>query len=214
VHPQELTYRERDADNRLWWRAERRRLDAEQLRDSLLTASAQLDLRMGGPSFRPVINPEALEGLSRKGGAWQASPHHEQRRRAVYVYTQRSLLPPLMTTFDFSDTTLPCGRRDVTVVAPQALALLNNPFVHEQSEQLADRVHANTADNQEAAVELAWKLALGRSPSTTEREAAQEYLVAQRAALQNAGGGVDPEFLALKSLCHVLLNSNEFIYVD
>jgi hypothetical protein len=213
VHPQELAFRERDADNRLWWRAERRRLDAEQLRDALLSAAGQLDLRIGGPSFRPVISADALEGLSRKGEAWQASPPHEQRRRSLYIFTQRSLLPPLMTTFDFSDTTLPCGRRDVTVVAPQALALLNNPFVHEQSEHLARRVAA-AADDRSSQVEIVWRLALGRAPSATEHEAALAYMVGQQSAPQSTTADSDPDLWVLKSLCHVLLNANEFIYVD
>jgi hypothetical protein len=185
LHPHYDDYAERDYDNRLWWRAERRRLDAEALRDSILSASGQLDTRVGGPSFKPTINPEALEGLSRKAKAWQASPAAEQRRRSLYIFTQRSLLPPLMTTFDFADTTLPCGRRDVTTVAPQALALLNNDFVHQQSTALANRILTLAGGNTEQRVALAWQLALGRIPHKAELQLATNHLAAQRERFAN-----------------------------
>jgi hypothetical protein len=169
VHPRQQEYAGRDAVNSLWWRAERRRRDAEGLRDAMLSVGGSLDLTMGGPSFRPTIAAEALEGLSRKSGAWQASPKVDQNRRSLYIFTQRSLLPPLMTVFDFSDTTLPCAQRDVTTVAPQALALLNNEFVHDRSQALARRVTAAGGDRG-AMVRLAWRLTLGRE--ATEREVA------------------------------------------
>ncbi len=111
LHPQAEEYNARDAGNKFWWRAERRRLNAEALRDTLLLVSGDLDPRRGGPGFRPTMIPEALEGLSRKGAAWAAAPVEEQRRRSLYIFAQRSLLTPLLTTFDFSDTTLSCGRR-------------------------------------------------------------------------------------------------------
>ncbi|REJ72318.1 MAG: DUF1549 domain-containing protein [Planctomycetota bacterium] len=173
-------YAEVDSSNRLWWHKPRRRLDADAMRDSLLTASGRIDLRMGGPSFRMTINPEALEGLSRKSGAWQPSPPEEQNRRSLYLYLQRSLLPPLMTTFDQQDTTLPCAQRDVTTVAPQALALLNNEFIHEQSLALAARVIEAANGDVERRIRLAWRFALGRDPSAAELRLAAQHLAAQR----------------------------------
>jgi len=80
---------------------------------------------MGGPSFKPAISPEALEGLSMKGDGMAASPPRDQARRSLYMYSKRGLLAPIMTTFDFCDTTQPCGRRDFGFEASQALALLN-----------------------------------------------------------------------------------------
>ena len=213
VHPEHAAYNERDAENRLWWRAERRRLDAESLRDAWLAASGELDPRIGGPSFKPTIDPAALEGLSRKADAWHASPPEEQRRRSLYIFTQRSLLPPLMTTFDLTDTTLPCGQRDATTAVPQALALLNNPFVHERSTALARRVRSTAGRDSSQQIESAWRQALGRSPEDDEAMLARHHLQAQQR--RYAGSGVrDPDLLALASLCHVLLNSNEFLYVD
>lgn len=220
VHPKQGTYRNRDAGNRLLWRADRRRLDSDALRDSLLWVAGNLDLtRIGGPSFSPVIGADALEGLSMKDQAWKASPPEEQGRRAIYSFTKRSLLPPFATVFDFPDTTLPCGQRDVSVVAPQALALMNNAFVHEQSAGLTRRVAAAARDEVER-IQLAWRLALGRSPTPTEMARAREHLaretarVLERQRKEPVGDLRPPDMHALASLCHVLLNTNEFIYVD
>ena len=178
VHPLQSELAKRDAANQLWWHAERRRLDAESLRDAMLAVSGELDLQMRGPSFRPTLSPEALEGLSRKSAAWQPSRKSEQLRRSLYMYSQRSLLVPLMTTFDFSDTTLPCGQRDVTTVAPQALALLNNTFVHERSSALADQAR-RAAGNRGEQVAWLWRQVFGRAPAESERQAALTHLAEQ-----------------------------------
>jgi len=209
-HPLHERYSGTDASNRLLWRAERRRLDAESLRDSLLAASGNLRLdKVGGPSFSPVIPADALEGLSTKSRAWKPSPPEEQGRRSVYIFAKRGLLPPLLTTFDLPDTTLPNCRRDVTTVPTQALALLNNPFAHEQSAALAGRI--GTRVEAKARVEAAWRMALGRNPSPDELSAGLKHLETQAKLLAAAG---DPAREALASLCHVLLNTNEFIHVD
>jgi hypothetical protein len=184
VHPQQDAFSALDFANRHWWRAERRRLDAESLRDAILTASGEIDLRVGGESFRPTISPEALEGLSRKDAAYVASPPAEQHRRSLYIAMQRSLLPPLMTTFDLCDTTLPCGERDVTTVAPQSLALLNNPFIHEQAQALAGRALAQSGDEDER-MSFIWQAVLGRLPSADEAAAARGHIARQLARFQS-----------------------------
>ena len=210
AHPRQAEYAAADAGNRRWWRADRRRLDAEALRDSLLFAAGGLKLEpVGGPSFAPEVAPAALEGLSMKGAAWVPSPPDQQGRRSVYVFAKRGLLPPLLTTFDFPDTTLPSCRRDVTTVPTQALALLNNPFVHEQSWALAKRV--GTAGVPADRVRRAWRLALARDPRPGELAAAVAHLERQA---RHFAGRPDPALDALASLCHVLLNTNEFVYVD
>src|SRR5690606_37705593 len=99
-----------------------------------------IDLRVGGPGFRPPVAPEALEGLSRKSDAWQVSPQQEQTRRSLYLYAQRSLQVPLMATFDASDTSQPCPQREVTTVAPQALAMMNNAFTLERCDVIASKL--------------------------------------------------------------------------
>ena len=109
----------------------------------MLLSTNELDLTLEGPGFRPTISSEALEGLSRKAAAWTPSPTNEQHRRALYMYSKRGLLPPLMTTFDMCDTTQSCGQRDSTTVPTQALLMLNGPFVIEQSERIAARLLAD-----------------------------------------------------------------------
>lgn len=175
-HPSEQDYRQQDASNRLLWKAFRRRLDAESLRDALLSASGELDLRAGGPGFVPTVSRETLEGLSRRDAAWNASPAEEQRRRSLYQYSQRSLLPPLMTTFDVCDSTLPCGRRDVSIVAPQALALLNNEFAHGRAAALAAAVLRSAGDNTETQVQQLWLRTLNRQPTIRESQLAAAFL--------------------------------------
>jgi cytochrome c553 len=176
VHPRQAEYAQQDAGNLLHWRAERRRLDADALRDAVLVTSGRLNPAAGGPGFVPTVNPEALEGLSRKGAEWRPSAPADQRRRTVYLYLKRALIPPLLTVFDFADTTQPLEQRDVTIVAPQALALLNNRFIHDEAGAFALRVAAETGPDPAARAERAWRLALGRSPSPAERAAAVAHL--------------------------------------
>jgi hypothetical protein len=190
LHPQAETYSQRDASNQLWWRAERRRLDAEALRDSMLAASGEIDLRVGGSSFKPTIEPAALEALSRRSSAYEASPPDEQRRRSVYIFAKRHLLPPLLTTFDFADTTLPCGERNVTTVAPQALALLNNEFPHGRSIALARRAiaaatEAEAANALDSQLTAAWRFTLGREPAPVELQLAREHVQRQHRRFEN-----------------------------
>ncbi len=150
----------------------------------MLIVGDDLDTRMSGPGFKPTIQAEALEGLSRKEGAWKPSPEVEQRRRAVYMFSQRSLLPPLMTTFDFVDTTLPCVQRPVSTVAPQALALLNNSFAHERSAALAERVQREISGNSttpllDRHIRRVWQISLGRDPSDSDIDAARSHVQQQ-----------------------------------
>ena len=177
-HPRVQELQRIDPTNRLLWRFGRRRLDAEALRDSLLAASGELDRRVGGESFKASVSPEALEGLSRKAGAWQASPPETQMRRSLYMYLKRGLLPPMMTTFDLCDPTLSCGQRNVTTVPTQSLALLNNRFVHQRSEQLAVRISSKTTDRKQQ-VRLAWSQVLSREPTVAEEQAALLHLESQ-----------------------------------
>lgn len=213
LHPDQEHYQERDSSNQLWWRASRRRLDAEALRDSMLAATGELDLTLGGEAFKPTIAPEALEGLSKKSDAYQASPPKEQLRRSLYMFLKRGLLPPMMSTFDLCDPTGSCGQRSVTTVPTQALALLNNRFVHERSEQLAATI---TADNQvqQEQIHQVWLRILKRRPSEQEVALATQHLTIQSQFISPGDHSLSPDTLAVASLCHVLLNSNEFIYID
>jgi mono/diheme cytochrome c family protein len=176
VHPQEAAYAQKDFANERWWRFNRRRLDADALRDSLLAVSGQLNPAMGGRGFTPAVSREALEGLSRKGAEWNVSPPDEQRRRSIYMFLKRALLVPFMTVFDFGDTTQPLEHRETAVVPPQALALMNSAFANEQAQSLARRVRQEAGADTPQQVERLWRLALGRAPGAAERQAALRHL--------------------------------------
>ncbi len=118
------------------------------------------------------------------------------------MFVKRSLQVPLMTVFDCCDSTTPAGRRDVTIVAPQALTLLNNESILNESRAIAQRVIASAADTDRRA-QAAWRLVLGRSATEPEVELAKKHLAKSADPLR---GWTD--------LCHVLINTNEFIYVD
>lgn len=212
VHPKESDYATFDAGNHLLWKANRRRLDAEALRDAMLQATGELDTRMGGPSFYPIMPPQMLEGFSRKGSAWTASPEQERMRRSVYMMTKRHLLLPIMTAFDFPNSEKSCGKRDVTTVAPQALAMLNNPFVHARSDHLA-RLAMEERSDAERRIHFIWKCVLGRTPDGAEIVSAQRHYHEQLTFFDQRHSA-EKERMALGSLCHVLLNTNEFVYVD
>lgn len=222
LHPQFAESHKHDSGNRLWWRAERRRLDAEALRDSMLATTGELDLQSGGPGFRATISSAALEGLSMKSAAWKASPPEEQMRRGLYLYSKRGLLLPMMTTFNFMDATQSCGQRDVTTVPTQALVLLNNPFVHDRSDMLARTIISDSLSPSDQVQNL-WSTVYGRSATELELNLAVKHLSIQSERLQqqsrSASAAEETSVRsaaesALASLAHVLLNSNEFIYVD
>ncbi|WP_197441348.1 DUF1553 domain-containing protein [Thalassoglobus neptunius] len=184
IHPKQESYSDIDAANRLWWRAERRRLDAEAMRDSMLAVTGELDFKIGGESFRETVSQEALEGLSQKDAAWNPSPVNEQKRRSLYMFVKRGLLPPTMTAFDMCDATQSCAQRDLTTVPTQALALMNNPFVHDRSLHLAQSLSNETQSVTEQ-IQRVWKAVLGRAPTADELELGRQHLAVQQTRFQD-----------------------------
>ena len=186
-----------DADNRLLWRQNRRRLEAEAIRDAVLAAAGTLDLTMGGPGWQdfviehPEHSPHYRYDLAdpRDASSW---------RRGVYRFIVRSQTQPFMTCLDCADPSMRVAKRNESVSALQALALLNNGFMLVQSEKLAQRLERDVGDDRAAQIERAFQLALGRQPDDIERDALVE--------LANAHG--------LASAARVILNLNEFAYVD
>ncbi|HIG28705.1 MAG TPA: DUF1553 domain-containing protein [Verrucomicrobiales bacterium] len=221
IHPQQEAIALNDSQNRYWWHCNRRRLDAEALRDSMLAVSGNLNPEMRGSSFYPRMSEEALEGLSRKSGDWKESEPDQRARRSIYLMTRRSRILPMMTAYDFADTTRPCGQRNISTVAPQALVMMNNPFVHHQSQSMARRIFREVGPaGQNRQIDRAWNLAFGRDPNEDELAMARDHLLKQadhfqktvesRDGVSNGGSPLQ----AMASLCHVLLNANEFIYLD
>ncbi len=185
-----------DADNRLLWRANRQRLDAEGLRDAVLAVSGRLDRRMTGPGFElfrfvddhsPVYDHSSLEKI------------HDPAtyRRTVYRFIVRSVPNPFLDCLDCADPNLATPVRNTTLTALQALALRNNPFMVRQAKHLADRLEAESSDLP-GQVDRLFAVLFGRRPQTAERAAVIGH--ARKHGLAAA--------------CRVLFNANEFVFVD
>jgi hypothetical protein len=186
-----------DADNRLLWRMNRSRLDAEQLRDSVLLISGRLDPTPGGPSdqqfeMKPGIHVTPQVDYTKFD--WDRPKGH---RRSVYRFVFRTLPDPLVDCLDGADASQLTPKRNESVTAPQALALLNNEFVLVHSKALAGWLEKQSADRGRQ-IALACERVWGRPPSDDERK--------ELAAYAGKHG--------LANLCRVLFNSNEFLFVD
>ena len=210
---------EADPANDLFWRRDLRRLEAEAVRDSILAVSGRLNLKMGGPSVFPPVSKEVLHGQSRPGEGWTTSPPEEAARRSIYVFVKRSVPLPLLEAFDAADTGQTCARRNVTTIAPQALTLLNGEFVQEEARWFAERLRKEAGDEPTREVERAYRLALARPPTASEMETAQGFLARQVERVRPVAAGAPPSQVdasrrALESFCLVVLNLNEFVYVD
>jgi hypothetical protein len=199
-----------DPDDRLLWRYNRHRLEAEAIRDSILEASGRLNLKMGGPGVFPPLPP----GVVTRGGWKKDEDPSEADRRSVYVFVRRNTRYPMFEVFDMPDTHESCPRRNATVTGPQALELLNNELVLGWSRSLAGRVANDAGLTPEAQVDRAWRFAYSRPATVEERRNAVEFLNRQRRMLEQRMPAWEAGNVALADLCHMLVNSNEFLYVN
>jgi len=152
-----------DPENRLLAHMNRRRLDAESLRDTMLSVGGALNLEMGGATFPP--------GLKSDVGFQFTSP-----RRSVYVPVFRSSLPELFEVFDFANPSLVTGRRDVSTVAPQALYMMNHEFVRSQSRLTAERLLRDVQRSTSDRIDHAYLLTLGRHATEAEVTLSQQFV--------------------------------------
>ena len=189
VHPQQQKYAAADPSNRLLWRMNWQRLDAEVLRDSILAVSGRLNAKPFGPPVLFNVPDDVAQGF--EFFKWFPSPEDEQRRRSIYQIQRRSVLLPMAETFDAPNLSSSCARRQTTIVAPQALTLLNGDLTRTEAEHFAQRL-ATAADP----INEAFWLALSRPPTAQEKQAAE------------------PLKTCLASLAAVLFNLNEFLYVE
>jgi len=167
---------EKDPENKLLWRFPRRRLEAEEIRDSILAVAGRLNLQKGGPSVIVPVEPELLR-LAYKPSQWAVNPDSGQfYRRSVYLYEKRNLRLPFLEVFDSPDRLLSCARRESSTHAPQALELMNGAFTREMSLELARRLDSEAGGSPEKQVDLAYRLAAGRPPSAAEKTAAVAFL--------------------------------------
>jgi mono/diheme cytochrome c family protein len=186
-----------DRENTLLWRANARKLEAEAVRDAVLAATGSLDLATGGPGYRDfaIERPEH-------------SPHYRYDladptdaatfRRSIYRFIVRSQLQPFLTALDCADPSMRVDRRNQSLSPNQALAYLNNGFMLAQAERFAARVEREAGADTAAQIDRAVRLALGRAPSADERARLEAF--AREHGLANA--------------CRVLLNLNEFSFID
>jgi hypothetical protein len=193
-----------DPENRLFGRASRRRVEAEVVRDSILTVSGRLDRTPGGPVVAH-LGERAIDNDS-KGGV----PTDGNVRRSVYLPVIRNDLPPALEAFDFADPEVTVGRRDVTTVATQALYLLNSPFVLGQARAAAGRLLALPCDDAGRVGDL-YRRALGRAPTAEETRKALDFVARFRGTVRG-GPGADVE--AWGALCLAVFGCTEFRFVE
>lgn len=188
---------EKDPEDRLLWRFPRHRLDAEQLRDTMLATSGLLNDKKGGVSVLVPIEPE-LVNLLYKPSQWavDADPR-EHTRRSIYLFHKRNMRLPFLEVFDSPDAILSCARRESSTHAPQGLELLNGRLTQQVSIALADRLRREAGNSPALQVEKAFTLTYGRSPSEAERKASLRFLA------QNP----------LREFTLALYASNDFLYV-
>jgi mono/diheme cytochrome c family protein len=202
----------KDPLNDAFWRFDMRRLTAEELRDSIHVASGVFNPAMYGPGVYPEIPAEVLAGQSRPGAGWGKSSAAEQARRSIYIHMKRSLLTPILSDFDVADTDSSCPVRFVTTQPTQALGMMNGGFLHAQARLFAERVRREAggpdAANVSAMVRRALEIALVRGP--TEAEVAKGVTLID--TLEDKDG-VGPG-RALELFCLMVLNLNEFAYLD
>ena len=225
VYQQSAAYDERraklDPGNRLWWRREPVRLEAEVLRDSILSVSGALNRTLYGPPVKPRMDPDAIVFADARYDQWPKDVKEGPAtwRRSIYIFTKRSNLFPFLQTFDAPRAIGSCSRRDLTTVPTQGLALLNDAFMREQARLFAERVLWESAADPASRVAGVYALALGRKPNANESGKATAFVKDQAKQYQDDLGSDSTSLSrssvsALTDFCQVLLASNEFSYVD
>lgn len=220
-----------DPENKLLAVFPRKRLEAEEIRDSILLASGRLNERVGGPSVFPPI-PANLVGsgnFNNTDPSWTTSKDpQDHMRRSLYIFTRRSLPYPLLETFDMANPQQIHSKRDVTTTPLQALTLYNSDLVFQWSQALAGRVIEEAGGNERAQIERLYLVLFGRKPSEAETKALNAFLDQhQKTIAAKAENGklslavpvttkarfVDPlRASAFVDLVHTVVNSNDFVY--
>ena len=180
-----------DSENHLLWHRERQRLEAEIIRDAMLSASGLLDERMFGPG---TLDPE-------------------QKRRSIYFTVKRSKLIPSMMLYDAPDALLGLGRRSTTIIAPQALSMINSQQVQSYAEAFADRLLSGEEGSTDELVTRGYEIALARRPDEAELADSCDFIEQAFESYRMAEHD-EPRKQAVADFCQVLFGLNEFIYVD
>ncbi|MCA9017275.1 MAG: DUF1553 domain-containing protein, partial [Planctomycetaceae bacterium] len=178
-----------DPENHLWWRRPAIRMDAEIIRDTLLSVSGSLDQKMFGPG---TLN-------------------QEDKRRSIYLTVKRDKLIPILQLFDAPDAIQSVGKRNVTTVPPQALAMMNSPFIRRLSEQFAKRVRPDRNKSLEQTVNDAYLIALSRQPDPAEQQQMLQFIHYQT---ESYGANPQAAEVAVADFCQLVFCMNEFVFVD
>jgi len=219
--------RNADPNDRLLSGFPRRRLEAEELRDAMLAVAGELNPKPFGPPVVPSVEPWALSALRNKN--WNpVKDEREWRRRSLYLVVRRSIKLPFFDAFNSPDTMSSCSGRDCTIVASQALALLNSEGTLTHARALAGRLWMDAQGDPAKAAALAWPLMFCRPIRPEESERALLFLQNREAEWATSGPpdsalptGIPPDApmppargAAWVEWCIALLNANEFVYVD
>ena len=192
-----------DPDNRLLWRMNLRRLGAEALRDSVIAVSGQANYRMGGPPIMLKATPSGLQTVV------------DQERRSIYLLARRSNPVTFLRVFDYPIIDVNCTLRSSSATPLQSLTMINSKFLTDNANRLARRVEALVGSDASLAkkIEAAYWITLSRNSSTTEVKAAERHLQHLK-QLYEASGDADAPRRSFENFVHMLLCSNEFLYID
>ncbi|MEC9093488.1 MAG: PSD1 and planctomycete cytochrome C domain-containing protein [Planctomycetota bacterium] len=196
----------RDPTNQFLAYRSKRRLTAEQLRDSMLNISGMLNPKMLGPSV-DVFVPSYATG-NKPSNIPKSGPLDGDNRRSIYIKVRRNYFDPFLQTFDFPDPGKSIGRRSISLVPNQSLAMLNSPLVHELAEDWGQKIiSSKSVKNDTSRVRQMWRAAIGRQPTAQELKIAMALIAKQ----------VDPklqQLLKWKQVAHLLYNHPEFMWID
>jgi uncharacterized protein DUF1549/uncharacterized protein DUF1553/cytochrome c len=197
----------RDPENRLLWRMNRKRLEAEAIRDAILYANGQLDLTMGGTVMKATGTAVTQDS--------RTAVEYNSTRRSIYLPAIRTTLYELFQVFDFVDPHVVTGKRATTTVAPQALYLMNSPFMMDQGRSFAELLLGQQEADDAKRLETAYHRAFCRPPTTAEVSRALAYVEAYSLDLEDTENDPAKRRLeAWRSLCQTLIASSEFRHIE
>jgi hypothetical protein len=197
-----------DPANQLFWRQNLRRLSSEQVRDSVLKISGQLNLQQAGPPMYPELSAEVLASQSQPGNNWEKSTPDQQARRSIYIHVKRSLPVPMLSVFDFPETDSSCEARFLTVQPGQALTMLNSQWMQQQAQSLLERLQREVGDDLRRQAERCLELVTG--VTAMPEDVAELVILVERLKVQETLS----DTAARRGMCLVALNLNQMIYLD
>ena len=200
-----------DPDNTLLWKQRIRRLESESVRDALLTVAGNLDSTMGGPPIPVEPRPDGSFVIKKEGLPSPTAPY----RRSIYLLGRRNYHPTLLSVFDQPNLTTNCAERSTSAVVLQSLTMLNDTFVLDQAAVLSSRIRSSTPEKERWLANL-FEVTLGRMPRESESNWCQAAMISEIEFHQQTDPQlttVDAEERSFTRVCHVLLNTSEFLMV-